>query len=61
MYSAYSDKDNSKQEVFVKGIMLFESSNVVVEININGTEKSKCLFLQRCHELRPRACEGNVQ
>ena len=58
---AYSDKDNSKQEIFVKGIMLFESSNVVVEVNVNGTKKSKYLFLQRRQELRARACKRNAQ
>ena len=31
------------------------------KIDVNGTEKSKFLFLQQCHELRARACEGNVQ
>ena len=58
---ACSDKTIASRKYSWKVLCFFESSNVVVEINVNGTEKSKFLFLQRCHELRPRACEGNVQ
>ena len=53
---ACSDKTIASRKYSWKVLCFFESSNVVVEINVNGTEKSKFLFLQRCHELHPRAC-----
>ena len=58
---ACSDKTIASRKYSWKVLCFFESSNVVVEINVNGTEKSKYLFLQRRQELRARACKGNVQ